>query len=104
MIISGCSPSTVDNTVDGDEILIYPIENPNDDHFFNYRNSEKLFDPAITDKPRHEQMEENLLNWSLDRYKQLISRHKTRIEEMYNSYDSSDDKDKKRYAEEGEDP
>ena len=104
MIISGCSPSTVDNTVDGDEILIYPIENPNDDHFFNYRNSEKLFDPAITDKLRHEQMEENLLDWSLDRYKQLISKHKTRIKEMYSSYTSSDDKDKKRYALEGEDP
>jgi hypothetical protein len=90
--------------VDGDEILIYPIENPNDDHFFNYRNSHDLFDPTITDKPRHEQMEENLLNWSLDDYKQMISYHKTRIKEMYSSYTSSDDKDKKRYSTEGEDP
>lgn len=104
MIISGCSPNTVGNTVTGDEILIYPIENPNDDHFFNYRNRHDLFDSTITDKPRHEQMEENLLNWSLDDYKQMITNHKTRIKEMYSSYTSSTDKDKKRYATEGEDP
>lgn len=104
MVISGCSPSTLDTTVDADRILIYPIENPNDDHFFNYRNSEKLFDPAITNKPRHEQMEENLLNWSLDRYKQLISKHKTRIKEMYSDYKNSPDAKKKAYATNGEDP
>ena len=104
MIISGCSPNTLNTTVDADKILIYPIENPNDDHFFNYRNSEKLFDPAITNKPRHEQMEENLLNWSLDRYKQLISKHKTRIKEMYSDYKNSSDAKKKEYATNGEDP
>ena len=105
MIISGCSPNTLNTTVDADKILIYPIENPNDDHFFNYRNSEELFDPAITNKPRHEQMEENLLDWSLDRYKQLISKHKIRIKNLYSDYkDSPDDAKKKEYATNGEDP
>lgn len=77
VIISGCNPKSTTNTISGDniKILSYPIENPNDDKFFNLRNKHDLFDPNST-IPRHEQMETNLLKKNLDWYKKIINEYK----------------------------
>ena len=89
-IITGGQPNTIENFPQASNILQYPIENPNDDFFFNKDNSYKLeqtdengnakylFDPTITNKPRHVQMEENLFNQSLDWYKNVLTKEKDR--------------------------
>jgi hypothetical protein len=47
--------SGVDNTLNADEILFYPLEAPNDDDFFNNKNKLFLFN-SNDSTPRHEQM------------------------------------------------
>lgn len=61
-------------------ILCYPIEAPNDEDYFNNKNklgvqtgttsNGYLFDPIISNKPRHEQVKQNLLKQSRSWYEQ----------------------------------
>ena len=80
-IVSGGQKNTIQNTPQASGILQFPIENPNDDYFFNKDNNKYsidkdpnkfLFDPN-DDTPRHEQMEANLFNQPLDWYKNVIT-------------------------------
>lgn len=45
-------------------------------------NDKYLFDPTITNKPRHVQMEENLFNQSLDWYKNVLASEKIRTNNL----------------------
>ena len=67
-IALGCDKQSSTNVTECQELLVYPIEAPNDDDFFNDKNklvvtntdNGRLFDPTITNKSRHQQMEQNL--------------------------------------------
>lgn len=55
-IASGCDTKTTENKIQIGEnggILLYPIENPNDDNYINNKNRENLFS-VDDDTPRHE--------------------------------------------------
>ena len=65
--VLGCKKTSASQTVECKSILLYPIEAPNDDDFFNNKNKYWLFDPK-DNTPRHQQMETNLLNKSAQWY------------------------------------
>lgn len=80
-IVTGGQKNTIQNTPQANAILQYPIENPNDDYFFNKDNNKYPINNTIDqflfstedERPRHEQMESNLLNQKLDWYKNVIT-------------------------------
>jgi hypothetical protein len=50
--VLGCKKTSASQTVECKSILLYPIEAPNDDDFFNNKNKYWLFDPN-DNTPRH---------------------------------------------------
>ena len=81
-IVSGGQKNTIENTPQANAILQYPIENPNDDYFFNKDNNKYPIDNTLNKflfdandpTPRHEQMEKNLFNQSLSWYQDVIKK------------------------------
>lgn len=60
VIAGGCDLLSNDSSISAEKILVYPIEAPNDDKFFNNKNHLNLFDQNNTHESRAEQMEKNL--------------------------------------------
>lgn len=85
-IISGGQKNTTSEYPHANSILQYPIENPNDDFFFNKDNNRYTIDnnpnkflfDENSDVPRHEQMESNLFNQTLNWHKDVIEKEKER--------------------------
>jgi hypothetical protein len=44
VIAGGCDLLSNDSSINAEKILVYPIEAPNDDKFFNNKNHLNLFD------------------------------------------------------------
>lgn len=69
IILSGGKVSS-DKKIQGDGILLYPTESPNDDNYFNNKNEFDLFNPESS-IPRHEQVEQNLLKWTREEHNKI---------------------------------
>lgn len=82
----GCDRVSTDSNINCEKILLYPIEAPNDDQFFNNKNKLNLFDHTNTKLSRAEQMERNLLSkkkeW-FDNNSLLHSKHHVKVNGEY---------------------
>lgn len=86
----GCTENGDSPTINCQSILMYPIEAPNDDEFFNNKNKFNLFDPKNVSKTRAEQMEEKLLQKTAQWYhlnNLFYSKHHVKVNgEFINQY------------------
>lgn len=82
----GCDRVSNDSNVNCEKILLYPIEAPNDEQFFNNKNKLNLFDHTNTKLSRAEQMEKNLLSKKKEWFKNNYlthSKHHVKINGQY---------------------